>query len=68
MPIAVTLRRVRANEPLPHESSSATPLAADVTQRRSRARPLMPAVHAIGAEVCTSTRCTRTLLAKTFSP
>ena len=68
MAIAVTLRSVRANVPLPHESSRATPLAAVVTQSRSRARPLMPAVQAIGAEVRTSTRCTRTLLANTFSP
>ena len=68
MAIAVTLRRVSANVPLPHESSRATPFVAEVTQSRSRASPLMPAVQAIGAEVCTSTRWTRTPLAKTFSP
>ena len=68
MATAVTLRSTSTYEPLPHESSSATPFVAVVTQSRSRARPLMPAVQPIAPEVRTSTRSTRTLAAKTFSP
>src|SRR5689334_8152351 len=56
---AVTLRRFSVNvdvPPLPHESSRAIPPGAELTQSRSRATPLMPAVQAIAPLLCTCTR------------